>query len=146
MPDDGFRLLTSATVAAQLGPLQKAQATQLGFNPDEYAYLKDEPAISFTAVLDFRVWAKNGGVNCCFREIQTGRKFFVTAFNNQHSNVYTPRDGKLDFSAPGMENGIYRLRVERSTTNKPVWSSAHVELPPEPQDAVLAKIRELRNQ
>lgn len=124
--------------------MQKAQAEQLGFNPGEYAYLKDDPASSFTAVLDFRVWAKNGGLNCCFREIRTGRKFFVTAYSKQHDKRFTPCDGKPDFSLPGLENGIYSLRVERSNTGKPVWTAAHTVLPPEPQEAVLQKISELR--
>ena len=123
--------------------MQKTQAEQLGFNPGEYAYLKDDPASSFTAVLDFRVRAKNGGLNCCFREIRTGRKFFVTAYSNQHDKRFTPRDGEPDFSRPGLENGIYSLRVGRSNANKPLWTAAHTVLPPEPQEAVIKKLMEI---
>ena len=99
------------------------QAVEQGLEPRSYAY---EPVIGeFEAVLDFKVWGKSVNLQCFFTVPATGERFRVSAFRDE-AKRYTPRDGVIDFSEPGIEGSLYRLQVGHNAKGNPAWLAAEL--------------------
>lgn len=119
-----------------------SQAVENELEPREYESLVDAEPMSIEALLDFKVWGKTPCLSCYFRDIRTGRKFRLTAFNNARDRRYTPRDGNIDFSEPGIEGGLYLVVTVKTRNGKSAWQSAQRLLPPEQKEEIAARIVE----
>lgn len=120
-------------------------AVENGFEPREYrSLLHDEKPMTAEALLDFKVWGKAPCLTCYFRNIRSGEKFRMSAFDNKHNRRYTPRDGNIDFSEPGIENGLYLVStVMGKRKGRCVWQSAELLLAPDRQGEILERIAEM---
>jgi hypothetical protein len=104
------------------------QAVELGLEPREYAY---EPVIGeFEATLDFKVWGKSVNLQCFFSVLPTGERFRVSAFRDE-AKRYTPKDGRIDFSADGLVEGLFRLKVGQNKKGRAIWLEAELVKAPE---------------
>ena len=92
----------------------------------------DEP-MDAEAILEFKVWGKSPCLGCYFRNIADGGKFVLYAYDNAHNRRYTPRDGVIDFSEAGIENGLYRIVTRKTRTGKTTWQSAALLFGPDRQ-------------
>lgn len=59
-----------------------------------------------------------------FRDIRTGKKFWLSTFSNQRDGRYTPRDKVIDFNEPGNENGLYFVNTVKTRKGTSAWASA----------------------
>ena len=116
------------------------RAVENGLNPRTYK-VPDEP-MDAEAILEFKVWGKSPCLGCYFRNIADGGKFVLYAYDNAHNRRYTPRDGVIDFSEAGIENGRYRIVTRKTRTGKTTWQSAALLFGPDRQEAIAAYIRE----
>ena len=121
------------------------QATvENGFEPSDYrSLLHDESPMTAEALLDFKVWGKSPNLTCFFWNIRTGEKFRLSAFDNKRDRRYTPRDGNIDFSEPGIENGLYLVETAKGKKGLCAWQSAKLLLAPDRGDEVVARITEV---
>lgn len=118
-------------------------AVESGFEPSEYrSLLHGENPMTAEALLDFKVWGKSPNLTCFFRNIRTGEKFRLSAFDNKRDRRYTPRDGDIDFSEPGIENGLYCVSTVKGKKGLCAWQSAKLLLPPDRGDEITARIAE----
>ena len=115
-------------------------AVENGLKPRTYK-VPDEP-MDAEAILEFKVWGKSPCLGCYFRNIADGGKFVLYAYDNAHNRRYTPRDGVIDFSEAGIENGLYRIVTRKTRTGKTTWQSAALLFGPDRQEAIAAYIRE----
>lgn len=106
-------------------------AVENGLNPRTYK-VPDEP-MDAKAILEFKGY---------FRNIADGGKFVLYAYDNAHDRRYTPRDGVIDFSEAGIENGLYRIVTRKTRTGKTTWQSAALLFGPDQQESIAAYIRE----
>ena len=83
-----------------------------GLEPREYRSMLHEEPMEVEALLDFKIWGKSPCLTCYFRNIRTGEKFCLTAFDNNRSTRYTPRDNEIDFSEQGIEHVASADRAE----------------------------------
>ena len=113
-----------------------------GLEPREYIPMWDKEPMEAEAVLDFKIWGKHVNLTCFFRDIRTGKKFCLSAFGS-HDRRYTPRDGIVDFSEPGIENGLYLVATIKNQKGTSAWASAKLLLPPERKEEILARIAEV---
>lgn len=60
-----------------------------GLEPREYRSMLHEEPMEVEALLDFKIWGKSPCLTCYFRNIRTGEKFCLTAFDNNRSTRYT---------------------------------------------------------
>ncbi len=118
-------------------------AVDAGLEPREYAAMWDKEPMEAEAVLDFKIWGKHVNLTCYFRDIRDGKKFWLSAFNDKRDGRYTPRDGVIDFSEPGIENGLYRVATIKTRSGKSAWASAELLLAPERKEEILARIAEV---
>ena len=117
-------------------------AIAAGLEPREYAAMWNEQPMTAEAVLDFKVWGKHVNLTCFFRDIHSSKKFCLSAFSNRHDGRYTPRDRIVDFSEPGIENGLYLVTTIKTRNGNSAWASAKLLLPPERREEILARIAE----
>lgn len=121
-------------------------AVDLGLEPRDYPLKIDGEPIETEALLDFKVWGKNSCLGCYFRNIRTGDKFRLTAFRQKRNDgtdtgLYTPKDKKIDFSEPGIENSLYFVKTgktSKKTTN--FWLSAELVLPNTREKEILERL------
>lgn len=114
-----------------------------GCEPREYAAMWKEPPMIAEAVLDFKIWGKHVNLTCYFRDIRTGKKFWLSAYNDERDRRYTPRDGVIDFSEVGIENGLYLVETIKTRKGTSAWASAKLLLPSERREEILARIGEV---
>lgn len=112
-----------------------------GFEPSEYrSLLHDESSMTAEAVLDFKVWGKAPSLTCFFRNIRTGEKFRLSAFDNERDRRYTPRDRGIDFSERGIENGLHLVTAVKGKRGRCAWQSAKLLLAAGRECEILARI------
>ena len=104
--------------------------------------LHEEP-MEVEALLDFKIWGKSPCLTCYFRNIRTGEKFCLTAFDNNRSTRYTPRDNEIDFSEPGIEHGLYLVRTVKTKKGTSAWATAKLLIAPGAQLAIEARIAQV---
>ena len=114
-----------------------------GLEPREYRSMLHEEPMEAEAVLDFKIWGKSPCLTCYFRNIRTGEKFCLTAFDNKRSTRYTPRDNDIDFSEPGIEHGLYHVRTVKTKKGTSAWATAKLLIAPGAQLAIEARIAEV---
>lgn len=114
-----------------------------GFEPREYVAMWDKEPMEAEAVLDFKIWGKHVNLTCYFRDIRTGKKFWLSAFNNARDGRYTPRDGVIDFSEVGIENGLYLIETVKPRKGTSAWVSAKLLLSSERREEILTRIAEV---
>ena len=114
-----------------------------GLEPREYRSMLHEEPMEAEAVLDFKIWGKSPCLTCYFRNIRTGEKFCLTAFDNKRSTRYTPRDNEIDFSEPGIEHGLYHVRTVKTKKGTSAWATAKLLIAPGAQLAIEARIAEV---
>ena len=76
------------------------------------------------SMLDFKVWEKVLVLAAIFWMLPTAEKFLLFAYNDARDGRYTPRDGAIDFSEAGIENGLNRIVTKKTHTGKTAWQSA----------------------
>ena len=114
-----------------------------GLEPREYRSMLHEEPMEAEAVLDFKIWGKSPCLTCYFRNIRTGEKFCLTAFDNKRASRYTPRDNDLDFSEVGIEHGLYVVTTVAKKKGGSAWATASLIFPPDRQEDIQAKIAEV---
>lgn len=74
-------------------------ALERGYEPKLYPYTVDHiPVGEYTAMLDFKIWAKKAMAICCyFTQTDSGRKFQLTVFRRQKDKPYALNKSTLDF-------------------------------------------------
>ncbi|MDL2267289.1 hypothetical protein LJC46_04790 [Desulfovibrio sp. OttesenSCG-928-G15] len=112
-----------------------------GFEPSEYrSLIHDESPMTAEAVLDFKVWGKAPSLTCFFRNIRTGEKFRLSAFDNDRNRCYTPRDKGIDFSERGIENGLYLVTTVKGKKGRCAWQSAKLLLAADRESEILERV------
>ena len=114
-----------------------------GLEPREYRSMLREEPMEVEALLDFKIWGKSPCLTCYFRNIRTGEKFCLTAFDNKRSTRYTPRDNEIDFSEPGIEHGLYLVRTVKTKKGTSAWATAKLLIAPGAQLAIEARITQV---
>lgn len=114
-----------------------------GLEPREYRSMLHEEPMEVEALLDFKIWGKSPCLTCYFRNIRTGEKFCLTAFDNNRSTRYTPRDNEIDFSEPGIEHGLYLVRTVNTKKGTSAWATAKLLIAPGAQLAIEARIAQV---
>lgn len=114
-------------------------AVELGLEPQEYSFAKE--AMTTEALLDFKVWGKKWNLQCYFQNIRTGEKFILNAFCGS-TKQYTPRDKSIDFSEPGIENGLYQVTTAPNSKDKIIWESATLLLSADREEEIDARLAE----
>ena len=114
-----------------------------GLEPREYRSMLHEEPMEAEAVLDFKIWGKSPCLTCYFRNIRTGDKFCLTAFDNERRRRYTPRDNDIDFSEPGIEHGLYHVRTVKTKKGTSAWGTAKLLIATGAQLAIEARIAEV---
>jgi len=102
------------------------QAVEAGLNPREYK-IPDRP-LHTKARLAFKIWGKTPCLGCYFHDLADGKRFVLYAYDDAHCRRYTPRDGKIDFSEPGIEGNVYRIVTSKTRNGKTAWQSADLVL------------------
>lgn len=115
-------------------------AVEYGFNPSLYWSTWRTSPTSAEVMLDFKIWMKGPCLTCYFRNIRTGGKFCLTAFDNKGNGRYTPRDNGIDFSDPKIEGGLYLVTMTNASKKGSVWDSATLLLPPERKGEIWLRI------
>lgn len=118
-------------------------AIEYGLEPREYKSMLHEEPMQAEAVLDFKIWGKSPCLTCYFRNIRTGEKFCLTAFDNNRSTRYTPRDNEIDFSEQGIEHGLYHVRTVKTKKGTSAWATAKLLIAPGAQLAIEARIAQV---
>ena len=118
-------------------------AIEYGLEPREYKSMLHEEPMQAEAVLDFKIWGKSPCLTCYFRNIRTGEKFCLTAFDNNRSTRYTPRDNEIDFSEQGIEHGLYPVRTVKTKKGTSAWATAKLLIAPGAQLAIEARIAQV---
>ena len=118
-------------------------AIEYGLEPREYKSMLHEEPMQAEAVLDFKIWGKSPCLTCYFRNIRTGEKFCLTAFDNKRSTRYTPRDNEIDFSEQGIEHGLYHVRTVKTKKGTSAWATAKLLIAPGAQLAIEARIAQV---
>ncbi|WP_262373055.1 hypothetical protein [Pseudomonas prosekii] len=82
-------------------------AVEAGLEPRLYAFT-DIPEGTWTARLDFKVWSNKtpaGHLVCYFTSLADDSRYRLSAFRPKEpaSRSYTPKDGGIDFSQPGLD-------------------------------------------
>ncbi|BCJ04414.1 hypothetical protein PRtIB026_A05480 [Pseudomonas sp. RtIB026] len=103
-------------------------AVDAGFEPNSYSW-KDVPTGTWTAQLDFKVWADKpaaGCLGCYFTSLANGRRYLLSAYrpHRSASRRYSPADDGIDFSQPELDGLTFLLEVGTSATGKTKWLSA----------------------
>ena len=114
-----------------------------GLEPREYRSMLHEEPMEAEALLDFKIWGKSPCLTCYFRNIRTGEKFCLTAFDNKRASRYTPRDNEIDFSEPGIEHGLYHVRTVKTKKGTSAWATAKLLIAPGAQLAIEARIAQV---
>ncbi|AZR29183.1 hypothetical protein NX80_023020 (plasmid) [Xanthomonas vasicola pv. arecae] len=103
-------------------------AVEAGLDPQSYAW-NDIPEGTWAARLDFKVWSNKtaaGHLVCCFTSLVDGRRYRLSAFrpNQTAGRCYTPKDGGIDFSRPGLDGQTFQVTVGRTTKGSATWLAA----------------------
>jgi hypothetical protein len=100
------------------------QALDQGFNPGIYSY-SDVPLGEYSAILDFKIWAKKVmAINCYFTQIDTEKKIQLTVYCNE-AGIYKPGSSDVNFATCPI-NRMYRINVITNQKKKIVFT--HAEL------------------
>ena len=118
-------------------------AIEYGLEPRAYRSMLHEKPMGCEALLDFKIWGKSPCLTCYFRDIRTGDKFCLSAFDNKHDRRYTPRDKDIDFSEPGIENGLYLVTTMETKKGGSAWATARLLLAPDRKGEILGRITEV---
>ena len=118
-------------------------AIEYGLEPRAYRSMLHEEPMEAEALLDFKIWGKSPCLTCYFRNIRTGEKFCLTAFDNNRSTRYTPRDNEIDFSEQGIEHGLYHVRTVKTKKGTSAWATAKLLIAPGAQLAIEARIAQV---
>ncbi len=88
---------------------QFKDAAQDGFNPQKYKSSDIVPG-EHVGKLVFKVWGRRSTIHCFF-VLENDELIRLTAFRSFTTpwRGYTPRDGKVDFSEPGIEGTRYGI-------------------------------------
>jgi hypothetical protein len=116
---------------ASLRALAYDDAVDAGLEPRSYAW-QDVPLGKWAGRLDFKTWANptaQGHMVCYFTAASDGRRYRLSAFRSGASYRYTPKDGGIDFSEPGLDGRVFLLTVEGVRKMGAAWIAAehHVE-------------------
>ena len=114
-----------------------------GLEPREYRSMLHEEPMEVEALLDFKIWGKSPCLTCYFRNIRTGEKFCLTAFDNKRSTRYTPLDNEIDVSEQGIEHGLYLVRTVKTKKGTAAWATAKLLIAPGAQLAIEARIAQV---
>ena len=84
-------------------------AAQDGLNPQKYRSSDIAPG-EYIGKLVFKVWGRKSAIQCFF-VLENDEFLRLTAFRPYATpwRGYTPRDGRVDFSRPGVEGTRYRI-------------------------------------
>nr|WP_319491102.1 hypothetical protein [uncultured Desulfobacter sp.] len=84
-------------------------AVEDGLNPQKYKY-SDIAPMEYIGKLVFKIWGRTSSIHCFFI-LETNELIRLTAFRPRATpwRGYTPQDGKVDFSEPGIEGTRYRI-------------------------------------
>ena len=118
-------------------------AIEYGLEPREYKSMLHEEPIQAEAILDFKIWGKRPCLTCYFRNIRTGEKFCLSAFDNKRASRYTPRDNDIDFSETGIEHGLYLVTTTATKKGGSAWASARLIFAHDRREEILARIAEM---
>ena len=129
--------------AAQHRAYSFSGAIEYGLEPRAYRSMLHEQPMNVEALLDFKIWGKRPCLTCYFRDIRTGDKFCLSAFDNEHDRRYTPRDKDIDFSKPGIGNGLYLVTTVGTKKGGSVWAAARLLLAPDRKGEILERIAEV---
>jgi len=96
-----------------------------GYEPRLYPYIaNDIPVGEYTAMLDFKIWAKKAMAVCCyFTQINTDKKFQLTVFRRQKDKLYMLNEGDVDFKFCDI-NSQYSITVLLNDNGKIVFKKA----------------------
>lgn len=105
-----------------------AAAVDAGLDLQSYVW-SDIPEGTWAARLDFKVWSNKtaaGHLVCYFTALADGRRYRLSAFrSNQPSDRrYTPKDGSVDFSRPGLDGQTFQVTIGRSSKGSVAWLAA----------------------
>jgi len=87
---------------------------------DEYA--SRPPVGEWKGKLIVKAWGKSVNVICFFEDIDSGEKYWLSAFRTQGG--YTPQDKKIDFSEAGIDGRVYLLETGLNSKGRPAWLRA----------------------
>lgn len=100
-----------------------ARGIELGLQTYDW---QNVPIGTWLGRLEIKVWGETAGGSliCCFTLLETGQKYRLTAYSAASNRKYTPRDGSIDFSEPGVEGQTFRLTVAHSPKGTLQWRAA----------------------
>ena len=95
------------------------------YEPKLYPYTVDHiPLGEYTAMLDFKIWAKKAmGICCYFTQTDSGRKFQLTVFRRQKDKLYALNESSLDFKFCA-SNSLYNISISLKDNAKVVFKNA----------------------
>jgi len=119
------------TESPNLRALAYNDAVDSGLEPRSYAW-QGVPVGTWSGRLDFKTWANTtaqGHMVCYFTAAADGRRYRLSAFRSGASYRYTPKDGGIDFSEPGLDGRMFFVTVEATRQQGAAWIAAehHVE-------------------
>jgi hypothetical protein len=108
-------------------------AVEAGLEPQSYGWT-DIPEGTWAARLDFKAWSNKtaaGHLVCFFTTLVDGRRYRLSAFRPSQSSErrYTPKDGGIDFSSPGLDKQIFLVTVGRTAKGSATWLAAEFDEP-----------------
>jgi hypothetical protein len=101
-------------------------AVDAGLEPRSYAW-RGVPVGRWVGTLDFKTWANTtaqGHMVCYFTAAADGRRYRLSAFRSGASYRYTPKDGGIDLSEPGLDGRMFLLTVEGTRQPGAAWIAA----------------------
>jgi hypothetical protein len=101
-------------------------AVDAGLEPRSYAW-QGIPLGTWAGRLDFKTWSNTtaqGHLVCYFAAASDGRRYRLSAFRSGTSYRYTPHDGGIDFSEPGLDGCRFLLTVGGTGQKGVVWLAA----------------------
>lgn len=94
---------------------------------EAFAHCQPVPVGKWSGRLVFKSWGKSVNLHCFFEHADTLELHAISAFRVRGGGRrYTPKDGAIDFSEPGIEGGLYTLDVALNGKGNPAWLSAEV--------------------
>ncbi|MEB0223607.1 hypothetical protein [Pseudomonas sp. 10S4] len=106
-------------------------AVEAGLEPRSYAYT-DIPEGTWAARLDFKVWSNKtagGHLVCYFTSLVDDCRYRLSVFRPRQpaGRFYTPKDGGIDFSQPGLDGQTFLVDVGRTAKGDVSWLGAEFD-------------------
>lgn len=100
-------------------------ALDKGYEPRLSPYTANHiPVGEYTALLNFKIWAKKAMAVCCyFIQITTDKKFQLTIFRRQKDKLYMLNEGDGDFKFCDV-NSLYSISLFLNDKGKVVFKKA----------------------